>query len=673
MLTAMMHSTKILLSALLLCLLFKTSRANPVDYENRRTALVDSALVYFNDNAIALQAYRGLPVNQSTLTSYLDGLRTGQNADFQVVQLIRVLELSNGEYDQQILPVLDSVPFWLTSNETKREYWSENHMILWMSSDWLLHEKCGRAIDSSLELRLRHYLKLKLQYGFYEFFSSVYSPFTLAGLLHLADFARDPEIKADATKAAQNLLKEILLLTNDKGVFYPTAGRNYPSKYEGPYGHSHCNLIYQLTGLGPMPLGVSIGGGIFASSSLPVDDVIQSYRTKIDTTFINGHLLTEGFVINQQMAKNDKTIFQWSSGGYFHPDVAESTARLIVDLNLWNHPEFIEFRSFSRTPIELARDYAVLASAISESSVLSREEISIFKNKSITLSSVHDFWKGKLGYQQYPCIANVGTTAVYTGSGKPEPVWDNRPALHANEHLPCVTQKSNVALIMYRPERGLALWNHKELDVALHWKPEDFDEERESGLWLLGRQGNSYVAVRRKCTGTINSVKACSDPDAQTWVIVVGNDDLYGNFDNFQQIIEQAEFTEKWYYLNTTAEWVYYSQIKVDGKVIEYEWKGDATTGPVNPNANIVEISSNTLNIYPSPAKEQLNIDLSSVLNKSVLIEITNALGQKVYTEKIATATSLKQINISNLAGGMYVVDISGDGIRFTKKVMIKK
>ncbi len=669
----MIHIQKI---ALLLCFIlafFKPTilSANNPDFEARRNALVDSGLVYFNDNAISLQAYRGLPVNQATLTSYLDGLRSGQNADFQVVQLVRVLELSNGEYDSQILPVFDSLPFWLTNGETKREYWSENHMILWMSSDWLMYEKYGKTIDSSLELRLRHYLKLKLQYGFYEFFSSVYAPYALAGLLNLSDFARDPEIKSDATKAAQNLLKEIILLTNDKGVFYPTAGRNYHGKYDNPYGQSHNNLIYLLTGLGPLPLGVSTAGGIFGSSNLPVDEIISSYRTTVDTTFINGHYLTDGFSINQNMSKNDKTIFQWSSGGYFHPDVAVATATLIQDLNLWNHPEFREFRSFSSLDISGARDLALLASSISQSSVLSREEISIFKNKSITLSSVHDFWKGKLGYQQFPCVANIGTTAIFTGSGKPEPNWDDRPALHANEHLPCVTQKSNVALIMYRPERGLSLFNHKDLDVALHWKTEDYDEERESGSWLLGRQGNSYVAVRRKCSGTINNVKACSDPDAQTWVIVIGNDDMYNNFDNFQQIIEQSEFTEKWYYNGGTSEWVYYAQIKVDGKTVEYTWNGDAESGPTSPDANI---QSSTINVYPSPASDQISIDLSSIQNQSVKIEITNMLGQKIYSDQSsAVSTRIKQINTSGFSTGLYLVNVSSGDTRYTRKIMIKR
>ncbi|MGL1549022.1 hypothetical protein ACSTJL_23695, partial [Vibrio parahaemolyticus] len=71
-----------------------------------------------------------------------------------------------------------------------------------MSSDWLMHERYGRRVDPSLHNRLQHYLELKVKYGYYEFFSSVYGPYCLSGILNLVDFAQDPVIKDLAIKAA---------------------------------------------------------------------------------------------------------------------------------------------------------------------------------------------------------------------------------------------------------------------------------------------------------------------------------------------------------------------------------------------------------------------------------------------------------------------------------------
>ena len=167
-------------------------------------------------------------------------------------------------------------------------------MIMWMSSDWLLHEKYGKIVDSTLDQRLRHYLHLKVQYGFYEFNSSVYGPYCLSGLLNLADFSQDVEIKTLATQAAQRLLKSFLLETNDKGTYFPVAGRNYYGKYDTPYDQNHNNLIYLLTGFGEAPSQASHAGGFLSTSSIPVDSVINSWTPIVNTHFTLGHTLQDG-------------------------------------------------------------------------------------------------------------------------------------------------------------------------------------------------------------------------------------------------------------------------------------------------------------------------------------------------------------------------------------------
>jgi hypothetical protein len=547
-----------------------------------------------------------------------------------------------------------------------------------MSSDWLLHEKYGKVIDSTLERRLRHYLQLKVQYGYYEFFSSVYAPYCLSGLLNLADFAQDAEIKDLATQAAQKLLKEFMTLSNDKGVFFPASGRNYPGKFETAYGQNHNNLIYLLTGMGEAPTNASHAGAFLATSSVEVSEVTNSWTPLLNTTFTLGHTLLNGINnINNTMSSKDKVIFQWSSGAYFDPAVATSTFQLVKDLNLWGHFEFADFAQFSFLPSNLAPVAAEVASSISKSSGLYNPTITVFKNKSVTLSSIQDFWKGKVGYQEWPVVANAGTTAVYTVSGKPNVDFSARTEAHINTHLPYVKQKDNVALVMYRPEKGLALFGYKgeKLDVALHWKTEDFDEIRENGNWILGRQGNGYVAVRRNCVGVINGVKACENPDGQTWVYMVGNSDMYGSFDAFEQKILQSQYEERWYFNAPTLQWVYYAKIVVDGKTIEYAWNGDVFSGPtrvtaiINHKNNITDFS-----VYPNPAKDDFTIDISAFRNQKILVRIVNINGEEMYNELIEqNIADTKTIQSANWSAGMYYVLVQSEKEQAVQKVVISK
>lgn len=645
--------------------------ADNTDYEQRKTDYINQSLANFSSDAIVLQAYNGQPLDTAYLNELLTGISSNTTADFDIVKLVRILYLTNGEYDNEILPVLYSLPFWINKSDTTRNYWSENHMIMWLSSDWLLHEKYGRPIDDNLQARLRHYLHLKIQYGFYEFFSSVYNPYTLSGLLNLADFAQDAEIKMLATQAAQHLLKNFLMLTNEQGVFMPSAGRNYYGKYETPYHQNHNNIIYLLTGLGEAPLRASHAGSFLASSSLFVDSVIASWTPTLDTLYHIGHTLDSGFVLNSQMSQLDKIVFQWSSGAYFHPDVVSETVQLLSDSNMWNHPDFALLRPFASivTP-ENAVDLANSFSCISKSTVISGEDVTIFKHHSIVLSSLADFWKGKVGFQQYPCVANVGTTAVFTASGEPKSNWESRNSNNANVHLPYVAQHKNIALLMYRPEPtpsflGTA-FSHKE--VALHWKDEDFDEVVNDSLWILGRQDENYVAVRRWCIGEIDSVQACPTNGGQSWVIMVGDSAMYGDFNHFQNIVHQSQFEEDWYIDSSSSQYVYYAKIVIDTVAIDYAWGVDTQL-----TSTVRNITNEALfNVFPNPATDDITIDVSAFANAFAEINVTDMLGRNVFKENSYISSAKKQINTREWASGGYLISIKSKQLQGVKR-LIKK
>lgn len=637
-------------------------------YEQRRVDYNNNALANFSDHAITIQAYMGVPVDSARLHEIINGLPYKGTVDFDLVQLVRILFLSNGQYDTIILPAVNALPFWLTKSDTLRGYWSENHMIQWMSSDWLLHEKYGKPIDASLDNRLRHYLRLKVNFGFYEFFSSVYAPYCLSGLLNLADFSQDAEIKMLATQASQLLLKDLLMLTNDKGVFFPVAGRNYYSKYETAYQQNHNSLIYLLTGFGEVPTEASHAGGFLSTSTLAVDSVIDTWQPSLDVTYHIGHTLDTGFIINSTQTPLDKTLFQWSSGAYFHPDVAAETAQLLTDSNLWHHIDFAPFVQFSSFPIPTIVSLSNSLSVASKSTVICGQDVVIYKHNSLTLSSIKEFWKGKLGFQQFPCVANVGTTAVFTASGPVTTNWDDRPASNANDHLPSVVQNKNLALIMYRPEFKSPILPYHNPEVALHFNAADFDEITSDSLWLLGRQQDRYVAVRRHCADSINNIPACLMDKGQVWVIMLGDSVLYGSFQNFQNMIAQSSYEEKWY-LDTIAQpnqWVYYAKITADTLTAEYAWGTDSLSATGVPFIG----NNNTVTVYPNPAEEVVNIVLPELAQQSATLKITNAAGQLLYSATSNTSRNTISLSTADWPAGFYIVTVETASEKFIKKLV---
>jgi len=631
-------------------------------FEDRRQQYIDSALTNLGSEAMIIQAYEGQAVTQAYLDGIFNVMTTRSTIDFAIVQLVRVMMLANGAYDSQIIPQLNLVPYWINYGDTTRGFWSENHMVMWMSSDWIMHEYTGRPADPSLEQRLKHYLQLKIDYGFYEFFSSTYAPYALSGIINLADFAEDQEIKNLAIAASKRLLRDILLPTNDIGVFFPAAGRSYPGKYESAHGQNHSSLIWLLTGLGPAPSDASHSGAFLATTTIDYTDVGATWSSELDTIVSLGHTLEEGFIINQNQTELDRIIFQWSSGAYFHPEVIYETVSLLVDSNMWDHVDFGQLAPLQGFPLESYPAIAEGLSGLSKSSVNCDVDVAVFKNGPVTLCSTQDFWKGKLGYQQWPICANSGKSAIYTGSGPVEADWRDRASSNANQHLPYVEQSHNVALVMYRPEQLSPIVPFDNKDVALHWKDEDFDEIVEDGNWIIGRETNGYVAVRRHCIGEINTIRACETDGGQTWVFVVGTDVMYGSFSNFQNLVSQSQYEETWT-INTNGDSVYYASIEFDTIAIDYEW------GPLL-NTGIEETTeSRSFRMWPNPSTEILTIDLSE-FEKSVSVSVFNNLGQVVYSKNVLSANNQFNLPISTWSTGIYSVTVRDENKIGTQRLV---
>ncbi len=89
---------------------FSSFANNPV-YEQRRTDYINHSLSNFSRHTITIQAYMGVPVDSATLHQMVGDIRRTGTVDFDIVQLVRILCLSTGQYNSLILPAMDSFHF----------------------------------------------------------------------------------------------------------------------------------------------------------------------------------------------------------------------------------------------------------------------------------------------------------------------------------------------------------------------------------------------------------------------------------------------------------------------------------------------------------------------------------------------------------------------------------
>jgi len=88
----------------------------------------------------------------------------------------------------------------------------------------------------------------------------------------------------------------------------------------------------------------------------------------------------------------------------------------------------------------------------------------------------------------------------------------------------------------------------------------------------------------------------------------------------------------------------------------------------------VEQISSvSSINAYPNPAKESLTIEVNLSTASNLSIEVTNLLGQCVYSRNAdgVVGTNLYTFDVVNIQSGLYFYSISVNGQKTTNKVVV--
>lgn len=116
-------------------------------------------------------------------------------------------------------------------------------------------------------------------------------------------------------------------------------------------------------------------------------------------------------------------------------------------------------------------------------------------------------------------------------------------------------------------------------------------------------------------------------------------------------------------YYNISGSW---SQSSINGSLMI-----NPVMGCVDPPV-IVGIKEstkiNTVKLYPNPAQDAITISFPGNQLEVSELDITNALGQTVYTKKII---SNEQIDISNLSNGLYFIHLKGNSLNVSSQKLI--
>ncbi len=523
---------------------------------------------YISDNKIGKSTYtlpllaknkESLPLNLvDKLFEEYDGWtkKIKSSEDFTMTLMIRVFyllpenSLERQNYFDRLTKAWKDTDFWIKPDETKQCFWSENHMICYLSTAFLWGQVGGKLqpVDkNTIENILRKFLNVKIKYGFYEAFSQVYNMYTFSAILNIYDFTHEnSEWKLLAKQCMDKLVKQFVSVTNSTGGVYCSAGRTY-NKFKTDNSNLNFNkFLYLYTNLNKES-GLSAVGSFIASSSYFPDIEIfaQNYTSNYENIITISHSPEEFKFIYQELALRDRTMYQWSAGCYFDQYQVSDTIKILTDYNLWNHSHF-SLDNYSTIiklfPVSLLSSSSNKIQAFTEGSMLCNMKYHIYHHDDVILTSIENYNYGKLGAQQFPWVANVGNVPVFTQAGKIVQVGNLNEAI-GNSSLPWVVQSGPMALIVYQPDSLLKKMSGRadlDLNIYLNWPLNLFDEQTEINNWHFARKENNYIGVlsSHKLVVRDGGDEIFNDNiDRCGWVVIVGTSSQYNDFIQFQQVL----------------------------------------------------------------------------------------------------------------------------------------
>lgn len=539
-----------------------------VDKDKLINEFNERCIKYINDNkngkstntlALIAKAKEQLPFDKvdKLFNEYINWTKKIKSSeDFTMILMIRVFYLlpenspERKSFQDRLTLVWKDTDFWIKPDETAQCFWSENHMICYLSTAFLWSQVGGtvQPVDkATIEKLLRKYLTVKIKYGFYEAFSQVYNMYTFSAIINIYDFTpENSEWRLLAKQCMNKLVREFLSITNSMGGVYCSAGRTYNSFKTNNSDLNFNKFLYLYTNLNKESNISPVGSFIASSSYFPDIEIFeQNYTSNYENVITLSHSPTDFNFIYQELSTRDRTMFQWSAGCYFDRYQVADTIKMLTEYNLWDHSHF-SLDNYSTIiklfPKSLLASASDKIDAFTEGSILCDMKYHIYHHDDVILTSFEKYNYGKLGAQQFPWVANVGNVPIFTQAGKIIQVGNLNEAI-GNSNLPWIVQSGPMVLIAYQPDSIIKSLSEKanlDLNIYLQWPITLLDEQVVLDNWRFGRKGNNYIGVlsshkliERNNSEEIfnNNINRCG------WVVIVGTSTQYADFNEFQQAL----------------------------------------------------------------------------------------------------------------------------------------
>jgi hypothetical protein len=515
-------------------------------------------------------------------------------SDFRVNTLLRIVfdykDSIPPDVMQKIKTTILKFRYWMDEpGENGMCYWSENHQILFASSEYLAGQLYPTEIFSNTGMtgkqhmrkaqqRIKDWLEMRWKFGFTEFYSTVYYNEDIAGLINLIDYANDDEI-ATKSKIIMDLLMYDIASQKTGNMFVSVSGRAYEAGRKGGQRLSSCTITNNVW-KNDKDKSPHVNLGFMARKKYQVPSVLLEIGNDSSDVLIkqcNGlnifQLAQEGYY-----GTDEKSIMmQWAMEAFVNPEVVRNTLFYIRKNNMFSNEFTAPLKYFDFTLLKLFHLEPMLAGFVNPQEIgtaIKQANTYTYKTKDYSVYSVQNYLPG--GYADQVHVAGMNIRNSFS-------VFHTHPAVEKNYksespnywvgygRLPHAAQDGSVSLSIYNLPLGKGMMEMDMLGFTHAYFPkEKFDSVQIADNYAFGKKGNTYCALigRNNFHYRRNTTDDLIQQGRQTfWIVEAGSKDRDGSFKNFRLRILQNKLV-----FDSTNLVLTYSS---NGKELKLKYRGD--------------------------------------------------------------------------------------------------
>ncbi|MEQ6119420.1 hypothetical protein [Reichenbachiella sp. MALMAid0571] len=440
-------------------------------------------------------------------------------SDFNLVNLIRMIYEFENEIPKNTISEIEHALmafryWWDEPGGNSMCYWSENHQILFASAEYLVGQKypdvifpksgmSGKEHMTKARKRIMDWMEMRWNYGFTEFFSSVYYKEDIGGMINIIDLAEDQEL-VKKMQIIMDLLFYDVASQNIKGMFISVSGRAYERNRKGTNSAASFGGIPEYYWGSGKKMNPGLMYGMMTTKRYSPPPVLIEIAKDTNTMIIkqnNGldisELKKEGY-----FGTDDRSMMmQLGMEAFSNPEVIRNSLEFVRKNNMFSNSFLTGFTTLDFTFLRLLHLEPVLTRMLNPQSngvAIQKGNTYTYKTKDYSIYSVQNYHPGTYGSQQHVSGMNIGNSfsIFHSHPAVEKDVEAHSPSYWVGYgHLPHVAQNSNVSLAIYNLPDKKGLMEYDLLDYThANFPKEQFDSVYVTDNYAMGKKGNTYCA-----------------------------------------------------------------------------------------------------------------------------------------------------------------------------------